>query len=247
MTLTYNVEGTPLEKPVMQRKFVADLRKMGMALNCKYAYGDALKAEKYGFTQTTKGNDNFSLMVNGQEIHTTWSERQIEKMVEKLEEALPDDVDVALEQTESEKLVKQWAKIMGEHMYFDRNVDIVGTEYIGEHTSEDTVKRLYYSDRTVSMAVTLRFRFDRLVLKFNINWEAGKIQKKQDIEAKVVDLPLSDMGHIQKIVERIASYKKNGVDVDNPEIECHFDAKTESRSECAPDIIAKVREARKSS
>ena len=56
--------------------------------------------------------------------------------------------------------------------------------------------------------------------------------------------PLKDMGIIQSIVESRLKLKQFGLKGE-PTIECHFDAKTESRSECAPDIVARVRNARK--
>ena len=50
------------------------------------------------------------------------------------------------------------------------------------------------------------------------------------------------MGKIQFIFEDgLADYVEIA---EYPEITCHFDAKTESRSECTPDIIKQVREAR---
>ena len=56
-----------------------------------------------------------------------------------------------------------------------------------------------------------------------------------------VNTPLDDMGAIQYHVEQaLMAFSV----IPEPLIECYFDAKTESRSECAPDIIAKTREAK---
>jgi len=243
MTLTYEIDGTPLESPIMQRKFVADLRKTGMAVNSKYAYASDLVSSKYGFTEKMKGSDNYTTMVNGNEVFSSWNERTVTKLTNLLCEALSGDNDVSMEQTESQKKVKQWARIEGKVCYFDKSPQLDGTASFSE-TSPDKVL-IYGENNEITMEVQFGFGYGEMTVKFDINWDAKKIQKKKDIEAMVVDTPLNDMGRIQKIVERIAGYKKNGVNVDNPSIECHFDAKTESRSECAPDIIAKVREARK--
>jgi len=61
----------------------------------------------------------------------------------------------------------------------------------------------------------------------------------------MVQTVLNDMGKIQKVVESRLKLKRFGYNVEDVGIDCHFDAKTESRSECAPDIIKQVREARK--
>ena len=56
---------------------------------------------------------------------------------------------------------------------------------------------------------------------------------------------MADMGKMQSIIEGRMSLKKFDIDTENVDIDCHFDAKTESRSECTPDIIKQVRDARK--
>ena len=61
----------------------------------------------------------------------------------------------------------------------------------------------------------------------------------------MVNEKLNDMAKIQGTIESRLKLKKFGFNVDSPSIDCHFDAKTESRSECAPDIINRVKEAKK--
>lgn len=79
-------------------------------------------------------------------------------------------------------------------------------------------------------------------LTFKIWKEASKTQKKADIETWLVDTPLNLMGQIQAHVESCLS--EVGFETEEPIIECHFDAKTESRSECTPDIIGRLRDAK---
>ena len=79
-------------------------------------------------------------------------------------------------------------------------------------------------------------------LTFKIWKEATKTQKKADIETWLVDTPLNLMGQIQAHVESCLS--EVGFETEEPIIECHFDAKTESRSECPPDIIGRLRDAK---
>ena len=82
-----------------------------------------------------------------------------------------------------------------------------------------------------------------ITLDFTIEWNPSKVQRKDAIESALVDLTVNDMGRIQKIVEDNLHIMK--WDNESPTIDCHFDAKTETRSECAPDIIQRVRDARK--
>ena len=79
-------------------------------------------------------------------------------------------------------------------------------------------------------------------LVFKVTWVVESVQRKETIEEMVVATPLDDMGCIQNT---LADCLQHYVEVDEtPMIDCHFDAKTESRSECAPDIIKMVRDAR---
>tara|TARA_R110000744_G_scaffold309291_1_gene417218 strand:+ start:302 stop:1039 length:738 start_codon:yes stop_codon:yes gene_type:complete len=97
----------------------------------------------------------------------------------------------------------------------------------------------------VSMSMRIINDYEGLRLKFLVVWKTNKIQRKDVIEEAMVDLVMNDMGKIQAIVESKLKLKKFGYDIENVSIDCHFDAKTESRSECTPDIIKQVRDARK--
>ena len=102
--------------------------------------------------------------------------------------------------------------------------------------------RNYSYENGVDMKVTYYNDYLGIGVEFEITWETDKIQRKEAIEKMVVETPLRDMGRIQKIFERALAHY---TDIDeNPVIDCHFDAKTESRSECTPDVIKLVREAR---
>jgi len=79
-------------------------------------------------------------------------------------------------------------------------------------------------------------------LAFTIWRTADKTQKKSDIEEWLVSTPLDSMAWIQARIEECL--EEVGFDTSAPVIDCHFDAKTESRSECAPDIIGRLREAK---
>lgn len=101
----------------------------------------------------------------------------------------------------------------------------------------------YEYDNEVIMKVTYFNDYSGIGIDFEITWVSDKIQRKETIEEMVVETPLSDMGKIQSIFENaLADYTEVA---EYPQIDCHFDAKTESRSECTPDIIKQVRDARR--
>lgn len=111
----------------------------------------------------------------------------------------------------------------------------------------DAIIRHYYSnnyeyDNEVIMKATYFNDYSGIGIDFEITWVSDKVQRKEVIEEMVVETPLNDMGKIQSIFEDALA---NHTEVaEYPEIDCHFDAKTESRSECTPDIIKQVRDAR---
>ena len=80
------------------------------------------------------------------------------------------------------------------------------------------------------------------VLEFKITWSPEKTQKKVMIEEALVDIVLGDMNLMTTTLERILKAKKDwGWDGEEVDIDCHFNAITNRRSDCAPDIVAMVR------
>jgi len=86
-------------------------------------------------------------------------------------------------------------------------------------------------------------------LAFTITWDSKSIQRKDSIEQWLVQYPLSIIAHFQAKYEKVIA--ENGDQeiytnefFENVEIDCHFDAISESRSECTPDIIKQVRDAK---
>lgn len=113
--------------------------------------------------------------------------------------------------------------------------------------SDGTIRTYYGNnydyDNEVEMKVTYFNGYTGIGIEFEITWVSDKVQRKEVIEEMVVETPLNDMGKIQSIFEDALA---NHTEVaEYPEIDCHFDAKTESRSECTPDIIKQVRDARR--
>lgn len=90
-------------------------------------------------------------------------------------------------------------------------------------------------------------------LAFTVEWDSKTIQRKDEIEKWLVQYPLSIIAHFQALFEntlilsdmkRSHGEKYTSEFFENVEIDCHFDAISESRSECTPDIIKQVRDAK---
>ena len=97
----------------------------------------------------------------------------------------------------------------------------------------------------VTMSMRVKNQYDGLQLGFVIQWNVDTIQRKDKIEEAMVQTVMDDMGKIQSIFEGRLNLKKFGYNTEEVSVDCHFDVKTESRSECTPDIIRQVRDARK--
>ena len=88
------------------------------------------------------------------------------------------------------------------------------------------------------------------ILAFTITWEPKDVQRKDAIEKWLVQYPLSIIAHIQAKYEQILMESNMDEEKYTPAffedvtIDCHFDAISESRSECTPDIIKQVRDAK---
>lgn len=90
-------------------------------------------------------------------------------------------------------------------------------------------------------------------LAFTVEWDSKTIQRKDEIEKWLVQYPLSIIAHFQALFENtlmLSGMKRSGDEnytsefFEDVEIDCHFDAISESRSECTPDIIKQVRDAK---
>jgi hypothetical protein len=103
--------------------------------------------------------------------------------------------------------------------------------------------------RIIDQPSTQWSQFKKLnVLAFTITWDSKTVQRKEAIEEYLVQFPLSIIAQYQAKFEKTLAESGMGEYppefFDNVEIDCHFDAISESRSECTPDIINQVREAK---
>jgi len=149
------------------------------------------------------------------------------------------ELDIAYGQTDTEVTAKKWFEPKGSYIYVS-DLKVEG---------DVSTNNLFYDFNDEEAAIKMKVRIMRDVskpkLEFKITWSPKKTQRQEVIQEALVDTVLGDMNLITITLEKILKAKKdwgwNGEDV---EIDCHFDAITNRRSDCAPDIVAMVREER---
>lgn len=136
----------------------------------------------------------------------------------------------------SEVTIEGWVKPNGNRLSLvdETNKYRIVTDYAGNY---------YYEEEAVQMLVKINnSTYQGFTLEILTTWKTDKIQKADFIKQRLVELPLEEVGKIQTILEScLSDYREVP---EHPEINCHFDAKTQTTSECSPDIIKLVREAR---
>ena len=147
-----------------------------------------------------------------------------------------------------------WRSSNGDYLRMADNSFLGDIEYLKHNMS-----LIFYPDGLEGESITLSCkvedqpstqwsRFKKLnVLAFTVIWDSKNVQRKEAIEKYLVQFPLSIIAHYQAKFEKILGNYNTEYPpefFDNVEIDCHFDAISESRSECTPDIINQVREAK---
>lgn len=147
---------------------------------------------------------------------------------------------IVSEETTTISKKKQWAEPEGTYVAISNDVGLDGKS---QNLNQWGSNHLLYDNET-KMTTRVVNDYSGLKLIFCITWEVDTIQRKDKIEEAMVEKVMTDMGQIQAAFEGRIKLKKFGYDVEDVDINCHFDVKTESRSECTPDIIKQVRDAR---
>lgn len=143
---------------------------------------------------------------------------------------------VTREEVEQVTTIEGWVEPNGTRLSLVDESDKyrIVTDYVGNY---------YYEEEEVQMLVKINnSSYQGFTLEIITTWKTDKIQRADLIKQRLVELPLEEVGKIQTILESCLSEYR--VVPEHPEIDCHFDAKTETTSECSPDIIKLVREAR---
>jgi hypothetical protein len=216
------------------KKLVGELSSKGIFVCGNY---DDYTDNQYGLTEISKETTKYDIHSNVEtgimSVDYSWDAIAIVEGLGHLIDGLYYE-KVVINNTE-----KKWASPQGSYIVFTGNKD-------GKNTNIDCWgdNGLEYDNGAI-MQIRLSNGYEGLRLIFTIEWEVETIQRKDKIEEAMVQVVMGDMGKIQSIIEGRMNLKKFDIDTENVDIDCHFDAKTESRSECTPDIIKQVRDARR--
>lgn len=196
----------------------------------------AIETANYGFIPTDNHTRVYGIIINGETQFTVDYKVDAKIIVNGLKDIHP---DIEFNTVKTVTTMNRWVEPEGHNLSFTLPLD-------GEVQNFDCWGRNFILyPNGAQMFAYLDNDYDGMVLRFRIVWEQDKVQRKEAIEEAMVQTVLKDMGKIQNIVESRLKLKKFGFNTEEVAIDCHFDAKTESRSECTPDIIKQVREARK--
>ena len=228
MTLNYDIALTPIE----WAKISNDLHNADLHLVSKWRYNNTVHEEEYGFRTVESKSSIHTIVIDGQHALTTKFSSDADKIVQELQTNTNFEVSVVTDTTISTE--DKWVSPIGEYFLLDYD-NMVGIQQIG------TTPELLYNEGVRMVTTLLNKNNTEVQLQFVITWETDGICTKGAIEEMCVNMPLPDIGSIQYNVESVIS---NYGSMGEPLIECYFDAKTDSRSECTPDIVAKTREAR---
>tara|TARA_Y100001938_G_scaffold137040_1_gene200714 strand:+ start:57 stop:767 length:711 start_codon:yes stop_codon:yes gene_type:complete len=208
-------------------KLANELQKKGITIRSHFG-----NKPKYGFNEITETKKTYQIVMDDEVIFETKYFNDRNKAFDAFSPFLAiDSVDAKVDKTS-----KKWVMVEGSVISLDFELDGKQIDWYDREIKYD-------SEQT--MAVTLSNSTDGVILRFTTTWEPEGIQRKNTIEEVMVNETLNDMAKIQSTIEGRLKLKKFGYDINAAIIDCHFDAKTESRSECAPDIINRIKEAKK--
>jgi hypothetical protein len=216
----------------LHAKLAKDLQDKGLTVAGMW---EKAHSPTYGFTEVTNSSTIYVITHKGVDVYssTSWG------MTDKVFEAFNPIIEGLLqEKRATQTITKRWLPVKGVY------VCAYNLHCLEGNASRYYEKPISYEDN-LKMEIALDNSSRGLRLKFTITWKPEKVQRKDSIEMRMVEEVLNDMAFIQSIIEGRLKLKKYGIKVKDAEINCHFDAKTESRSECAPDIVNRVREAKK--
>ena len=191
------------------------------------------QAPVYGFNEVEKTLKQYVITLNGKDVFVT---KYMQDAKDAFNAFSPLIEDLQEEARETTIITKKWIEADGYLLLMDLEFDGEQNDYYS--------RAIQYPDN-LGMVAQLLNGSQGLILKFVVTWNPESVQRKEAIETRMVDEVLNDMGLIQGTIEGRMKLKQFGINVDDATIDCHFDAKTESRSECTPDIINRVKEAKR--
>ena len=210
------------------RKLAYDLQQEGLNM-VDWGYGD-MKIE-FGYRTITE--DTTVYVVRNARGKIAFSSNY-ESVANDVYQQIKGVYKVSKDTIQEEVSITDWVKPRGNRLSLEESSE--------NYTSSTDINGNYDYGNGIRMTVKLHNGYSGVRLEFKTTWATDKIQRGEIIKDMLVKKQLTEVGKIQNIVEScLADFMEIP---EQPTIDCHFDAKTETRSECSPDIINLVREAR---
>ena len=215
-------------------KVALALSEKGVYICSSSSWGIDTPNVKYGMLEQESVKNTHIVYIDSDIAFTTTYRHTARDCVEELIEN--GFINPTYGKLESKSVKTSWVKPRGNALHIDVDVSSNGGRvYTGSPI--DMGVGLSYDDIHMKLKPTLVNDSEGLRLKFDTVWYTEKVARKQIIEDTLVSIPLGDLGMIQSIVEK-------AIGISAPlTVDCLFDCKTHTSSECTPDIIAMRRKA----
>ena len=226
-----------------EAKLAQQLQKKG--LNMIDTYWS--EVPEYGYNSITKKTSRWGIYIDDELIFDTTYASTAKEIVEGLSNKFD---NVSRDEVVNETTRRDWVKPRGSylipHFYNDYyNIPIYNfdVESIFDFIKITRDCRIEL-ENGVQLSIRLDNDYSGMTLTFTTFWYCETVQRKEEIEERMVTFPLGILGKVQSIVEKVLKTKQFGYDVENVVIDCNFKAITLNESKCTPDIVRMTREAR---
>ena len=230
MTITYEAENwDDVEHIARQVSYL--LHCEGLSLISRWHWKDKVDPDNYGFgIKSTTDNEYPVYMDNeSEEIFRLSWRSEATTAVEGFKNANYEDAYYRREEIVTE--VEQWKSVPGE--YFHMTFPFVE----GENNKENNPSLVY--DENLKMVTTFEKKLNTWVLDFVITYNAESVDERKVATEKLVEVPLSDMRAIRKIVESVLETFTVDCDL-NFMVDCVSFIRSETTAKCEPITIEKV-------
>ena len=215
------------------------LQSIGVYMADDYEY--TIVEDTQGLQTITNNEQTYGITLNGIENGLTFEYRtDAEKCSKELRNCLGEtllmdtfEINTIHEETSEERLMG----IHGEHI-------VLVDENEKEVYDYDFHMKSYTLSEEVRMNSTLNVNYTHTELAFKIKWNSSKVARKDAIENRLVELPLHIMAKIQYLIEDALISIKADFPINDATIDCKFESINYTQSECAPDIIQLVKDAK---
>ena len=230
MTITYEAEEwDDVEHIARQVSYL--LHCEGLSQVSRWHWRDKVNPDKYGYGIKTDSTYEYPVYMDNESeeiFRLSWSS-EATIAVDGFKNANYQDAYYRREEVVTE--VEQWKSVPGEffHMTF------VNME--GENNKENNPNLRY--DDSLQMVTSFEKKRDTWVLDFVITYNADSVDERKAATEKLVEVPLSDMRAIRKIIESVLETFTVDCDLTFM-VDCISFIRSETTAKCEPVTIEKV-------